>query len=376
MRFPWEPNPLLAKIEGLELEHRAAIEKLEKRENAPFTDAVINGILAATAPAAQGDAQAIGALETAAAIWSRAFAAATVTPVTPVTESITPSIRAVIGRELVRRGECVFAIKVVNGMFRLVPAGSWDVRGPWSEDDWDYRVDLFGASEHETELLPSAGVVHARYSIDPGTPWIGVAPLKWARLTGTWNANVETRLGEEAGAPVGHLLPVPAPAAPQDGDDAENDPTTELRRDLKALKGGVALVETTAAGMGLGRSEAPQADWVGRRFGADPPAAVVETYGMSALAVLNACGVPVSLATDADGTSQREAWRRLIMGAVQPTANMVAEELGKKLDTPDLRFDFSALWAHDLAGRASSVKAMVTAGLDINTAMGIAGLNE
>ena len=362
-------------MDGLGLEHRAAIEKLEKRENAPFTDAVINGILAATAPASPGDAQAIGALETAAAIWSRAFAAATVTPVTPVTESITPSIRAVIGRELVRRGECVFAIKVVNGMFRLVPAGSWDVRGPWSEDDWDYRVDLFGASEHETELLPSSGVVHARYSIDPGTPWIGVAPLKWARLTGTWNANVETRLGEEAGAPVGQLLPVPSPAAPQDGDDAD-DPTAELRRDLRALKGGVALVETTSGGMGLGRSEAPQADWVGRRMGASPPAAVVETYGMSALAVLNACGVPVSLATDADGTSQRESWRRLVMGTLQGTANMVAEELARKLDTPTLAFDFSALWAHDLIGRGQFLKAAVAAGVPLDKALDEAGLND
>jgi hypothetical protein len=290
------------------------------------------------------------------------------------TESITPSVLAIIGRELVRRGEALFALKIIDGRMRLVPAGSWDVRGSWNEDEWEYRLDLFGASTHESELLPSTDVVHARYAVDPAVPYVGIAPLRWARLTGTFAANVEQRLGEEAGAPVGSLLPVPAPGAP-DGDD-DTDPTIDLRRDLKALKGGVALVETTAAGFGEGRSGAPQSDWVGRRFGAAPPAAVVETYGLSALAVLNVCGVPVSLATDADGTSQREAWRRFAMGSLEPTARMVAEELGRKLDTPDLSFDFSSLWAHDLAGRAAAVKGLVAGGMDLDKALEVAGLNE
>ena len=197
--------------------------------------------------------------------------------------------------------------------------------GRGMKDEWTYRTDLFGASEHQTELLPSAGVVHCRYSVDPAVPWIGVAPLSWARLAGTFAANVEARLGEEASAPVGVLLPVP-----QDGGDGDedNDPLAGLKGDLKKLRGNVALVETTAAGWGEGRASAPQSDWQPRRMGADPPAGVISTYGLSAMAVLNACGVPVSLTTDADGTGQREAWRRFAMGSLEPTARMVAEELG------------------------------------------------
>ena len=91
----------------------------------------------------------------------------------------------------------------------LIPGGTWDVRGPYNENEWLYRVDLFGASEHTTELIPSTGIVHARYAVDPTRPWIGIAPLQWARLTGTLAANVETRLGEEAGAPVGSFIPIP-----------------------------------------------------------------------------------------------------------------------------------------------------------------------
>ena len=57
----------------------------------------------------------------------------------------------------------------------------------------------------------------------------------------------------------------------------------------------------------------------------------------SALSVLNACLVPVSLITDADGTSQRESYRRFVMGAVEPLSQRMAEELSRKLDIPSAR---------------------------------------
>ena len=362
MRLPWQRQ-------------QDDTPRREIRENSPFTDAVIAGILAASQGTQPGNAAALGALETAAGLYARAFAGAKVTPVTPVTEAITSSVLALIGRELVRRGETVLAIKIVGGGLALIPAGTWDVRGGWAEPDWTYRVDIFGASEHMTELLPSPGVVHPRYAVDPARPWLGVAPLHWARLTGTLAANLETRLGEEAGAAVGSFLPVPDQ---QDGGSDDDDDTPDalalLRADIRAAKGRQLLVETTAAGWGTGAGGAPRADWKPSRFGADPPESVVDLMGKSALAVLNACGVPVSLATDADGTSQRESWRRFVMGTVEPVAALVVEELARKLDTPALALDFSGLWAHDLAGRAQSFKALVTGGMEIDKAAQLSGL--
>ena len=96
--------------------------------------------------------------------------------------------------------------------------------------------------------------------------------------------------------------------------------------------------------------------------------------GKSALAVLNVCGVPVSLATDADGTSQRESWRRFVMGTIEPVAALVVEELARKLDTPTLALDFSGLWAHDLAGRAVSFQKLVAGGVEPTKALALAGL--
>ena len=90
-------------------------------------------------------------------------------------------------------------------------------------------------------------------------------------------------------------------------------------------------------------------------------------------AVLSACGVPVSLVTDADGTSQREAWRRFVMASVEPLLAIAGDEIAAKLDMR-VSFDLSRLWAHDLAGRASSFKAMVTAGMEIERAASLSGL--
>ena len=358
MRFPWKREP----------EARAAPEP-ERREALPFTDAVVRALEAQATGTAAGDPSAIAALEAAAGLYAAAAAGARVTPENPMTAGLTPAVRALMFRDLIRRGESVHAIEVRDGGLMLRPVGSWDVRGGPDESAWWYRCDVFGPSGNETRFVPGGSVLHARYAVDAARPWYGIGPLGWARATGSLAANLETRLGEEAGGPVGHLLPVP-----QDGGDgSDDDPLASLKADLAAGKGRTMLVETTSAGFGEGRQAAPQEDWKVRRFGASPPDALPTLRTDAALAVLGACQVPSSLFTDADGTSQREAWRRWAMGPLAGLAAIVEAELAAKLDQP-VRFDFSGLWAADMAGRASSFKAMVTAGMDPGKAAGLAGL--
>ena len=91
-----------------------------------------------------------------------------------------------------------------------------------------------------------------------------------------------------------------------------------MKLDIRAAKGRQLLAETMAAGWGTGQGGAPHGDYRSERFGANPPMPVVDLNDKAALAVLNACGVPVSLATDADGTSQRESWRRFVWAAWNP----------------------------------------------------------
>ena len=344
----------------------------EKRESQPYTDAIVAALQEQAGGTLAGSPSALGALEIAAGYWARAFASAEIQPANEVTAAITPAYLALIGRELCRRGECVFSIDVDAAGVRLFPAGSWDIRGGYDERSWWYRIDLFGASQNVTKFVPGQAVIHPRYAVDPGNPWLGLSPLQYARTAGALASNLEKRLGEEAGGSVGHILPIPHDG----GDGTDSDPLAALKGDLRAGKGRTLLMETTAAGWDEGKASAPQVDWKPRRFGADPPDALVNLKSEAALTVLSACGVPPMLAASKAGdTGQREAWRRFLHGTVQPVAVLVAEELSAKLDQ-EIRISFDALFASDLAGRARAFASLVKAGMPLEKAAGLAGLLE
>ena len=253
----------------------------------------------------------------------------------------------------------------------ILPAGSWDVRGGPSEADWWYRCDLAGPSGTIARLAPSAGVIHVRYAVDPARPFRGLSPLEWARATGTLAGNLEHRLGEEAGAPVGSYVALPR----VDGDDPDDpdDPLADIRADIRRAEGSQVLVETTAAAYGEGRGGAPMSDWKPNRFGANPPATLEALRSSVGLAVLSACGVPQSLGTDADGTSQRESWRRFVLGSVAALGRLMASELKAKLDT-EVSFTFGSLYASDLSGRAASLLRLVKAKMPLDEAKKACGL--
>ena len=135
------------------------------------------------------------------------------------------------------------------------------------------------------------------------------------------------------------------------------------------------MVETTSAGWGEGMSSAPRQDWQPHRFGANPPAPLISLRNDAAASVLAACGVPLALINDADGTSQRESWRRFAMGSLEPVATVLARELSEKLET-EISFSFRSLWAHDIAGRAGAFAKLAASGLPIATALEQSGLLE
>ena len=176
----------------------------ERRQGEPLAGQVGDLFFNLAANQAEtADPSGLSALEAAAGLYAGAFAAARVTPSTPATAVLTPSVRALMGRNLIRRGEDVHLIQVHGGRVRLLPAGSWHVRGPADEDDWLYYLYRYGASESTHDLVEGARVVHARYAVHSSRPWQGVAPLQWATRTGTLAASLETRLGEEAGGRLG-----------------------------------------------------------------------------------------------------------------------------------------------------------------------------
>ena len=64
---------------------------------------------------------------------------------------------------------------------------------------------------------------------------------------------------------------------------------------------------------------------------------------------------------------------RFVMGSVEPLLEIVAQEVAVKLEV-NVEFDLSALWAHDLAGRASAFKALFAGGVGGIEALATSGL--
>ena len=83
-----------------------ALEQRRRRgAAAPYSDAVLAAILSDSRGGDRPRASTTGAVEAAASLAARAFASATVTPDVP---AVTPLVLSTIGREIVRRGECLY----------------------------------------------------------------------------------------------------------------------------------------------------------------------------------------------------------------------------------------------------------------------------
>lgn len=318
-----------------------------------------------------GSAHLTGAVEACAGLYARAFAGASVTP-EDAADPLTPSLLARIARSLIVAGESLHLIEVRGGEVRLIPVGTWEVTG--SNPDprtWAYKVDLESPDGTTTVTRPAAAVLHVRYGEDASRPWQGVGPLARAGLSSDLLSALETRLKQEAGATSAYVVP--------DVTVDPNDPTSSasttktLRSDLKAAKGGIVLAPSMwgYAGDAAGR---PAADWGQRRIGAEPPDVLRLLRTDAGRSVMAACGCPESLFTDADGTAQREAWRRFCHGSVKPLARIVEAAVRDALDVPDFALSFDDLYASDVVGRAQAFNRMVSGGMDVAEAAGLSGL--
>ena len=324
-----------------------------------YTDVVVQALLAA----ASGDvAKGLTAgREIAAGHWQRAFSSASIQPAGVVADALKPYL-GFIGRALVENGEAIFALDFSDGL-TLLPASGATISGGPNPASWIYELTLSGPSNTQTQRpLYSDSVLHLFYARGAKNPWRGISPIEAAQTTRSLLDNLERRLAQEAGGSVGSVIPVP------------NVQTTgQLQADLRALKGNVTLVETTAAAYGAGQSSAPQADYQVRRIGADPPETLPILRRDAERSVLAACGVPVAVLGGSDAAAHRESYRQFLHGTIEPIAKDLAAQIGGYFGTP-FSFDFSALRASDITGKARALVYMVNAGVPLETALGQSGL--
>ena len=209
-------------------------ERLEQR--ASYSDAVVAALVSRNDGATLALPSATGALEAASGTISRAFAASEVSGPEFITRALTPATMALIGRELIRRGEVVFMIDTSAGL-KLIPAQAWDITGDPDPASWTYRLDLAGPSRTVTyDSLPASGCLHFRYAVSPGSPWSANGPIQVAALAGKLSAEVARVLGEEVSGPVGRLLGIPV--------DGQDSSVSGLKSDIASARGRTAIVES------------------------------------------------------------------------------------------------------------------------------------
>ncbi len=347
-------------------------QRRERRDSGgSYADAVLRAIEAQAAGQAAG-ASATAAVEAASGALSRALSAATVEGPPWVRETVSPAVLALMGRDLIRKGQSLHVIRLDrDGRVRLVPAASWHWEGGHDPAGWTVRATCYGPSTSTTWTVPASATVFVTWGATAGQPYTGVGPLRWAATTARLSGEAERALADEAAGPVAQLLAVPEG---QDADpDGDGDPLATLRTAIAGAKGRALLLETTQSGHGEGKQNAPKRDWDPRPLHPAPAEGLVRVADQAFMRVLAATGTPPALFTgDADGTAQREALRRWHMSTVIPLARQVEAELTAKLDVPvALKFDGYPL---DLAGRAQAFQKLVAGGVAVNEALVTAGL--
>ena len=166
---------------------------------------------------------------------------------------------------------------------QLIPTTNPTVYGSHNRKDWSYLLTLARSDTRTTSwTYPADRVLHLMYATSPEAPWSGISPIEASGTTKTLLSGLEKRLAEETGAAVGEIIPVP-----------NVDSTAQLQTDLKALKGGVTLVETTAKGWGAGATGSPQGDFKPQRVGGNPPMSSVQLRREVEQSILAACGIPM-----------------------------------------------------------------------------------
>ena len=306
---------------------------------------------------------ATSALESCAGLTGRGFASAEVSGPDSLTRALTPGCLELVGRSLIRRGELVLLIDTSSGVLKLLPAETHDVAGGPDPSTWTYRLTLGGPSRTETyDFLPAASVLHFKYGVDASSPWRGNGPISVAALAGRLSAETVRVLADESSGPIGSLLGVPV-----DGDD---NTVSGLKADIANAKGKVALLEAGDWGNAGGDAKVSLKT---ERFGANPPASLVELMSVASKEIYAACGFNAALWGGGQAASVREAWRLALFGVLSPLGKLVESELQAKLDD-EVSLTWTELRASDLQGRARSVQSLVGAGVPVQAAAKEAGL--
>lgn len=322
---------------------RKAAPALERRAASGFTAQVI-AARESFISGRQGIGELTATAQACISLWENAFAIAHVEG----TDALRPRDLALLGRSLALRGESVFFMRSDD---RLLAACDWDLT---TRDSVPvaYRLSIAeaGGARSMTALAPE--VLHFVVGADVVAPYSGQAPLRRAQITAGLLHAIESALSDVyETAPLGSQV-VPFPENPQ----VDND---QLASGFRGKRGRVLIresVNVTAAG-----GATPQTDWSPNDLTPNLSQAVTgESLGLARDAIATAFGVLPGLFNPmTTGPMVREAQRHLVQFALQPVAEVVAQEASDKLGTKITLDLVSPLQAFDQGGRARAFTTMI-----------------
>ena len=282
-----------------------------------------------------------------------------------------------MARELMLIGEALRLIDVRDGVISLLEVSDWTISseaGAVSPNDWNYKLTIPAPGGSVTRNVTSGAVIHIRLHVDPLQPWKGRNPLAACPAFADASKRLERYVSVELRTPVGKIIPVPqAQADYESADGTVESPLATLKDGLTKLNGGIATPETMM-GTGDGRSGAPARDWVPQALGPVFPASLPNVLESTRSSVYAACGVPGSL-FESGAASTREAFRVFLSNCLKPITLLMAEEIGMKLETT-IDFDLSSIASSDITAKARATKGLVDAGVELQQALQLAGLNQ
>ena len=277
----------------------------------------------------------------------------------------------IVGRALIRRGECLFAIQVDGGRLMILPVEGYDIAGGADPEQWTYRVWLHGPTRQSDHVLPAASVIHFRIGEREQAPWRGRPPALDAEVSASILAGIERGLRQEAAAPTGNLIAAAARPNSPEKVAGKRGVATAISAAIGELRGRTMAVAAPSASR-MDATTPTAADLRQRRIGIEPPAELATIRREVAGAVLAACGVPAALADPTAATSLREGWRLFLSSWVQPVARVLAEEAAHKLGIEGVEYAPGAL--HGMDVRARSFASLAGGGMEVDEAKMLAGL--
>ena len=333
---------------------------VEKR--ASYHDSITELLLRA-ASGGDSDATQTAAAEFAISLVSRCFSVAELSPSTPY---VTPGYLADVARRLMTNGNAVSAIQVHIGQVTLLPTSGFDIRGGPNPSSWYYNLDLPGPTRRESQVLPSASVIHGRINVGPTQPWLGISALVHAGVSAKAIANLENRLSQEASSRVGYNL--------LHSSDLTTSQISALKTSLDQMAGNIGLMRSQSNSFDSRGAVGGSADGTARRLGMDYPEGNIKVRRDLAMDVVAALGVPPMLFDAQTGTAAQEGYRQFYASTLEPYAMQFAHELGEKLERPGLRLMLDRVAASDIVRRATGFAKLIEAEIPELEARRIAGV--